>query len=43
MLRRAEYAGIFQNGAFSSMACWKHEGIFFSDIYCGNLVELLEV
>lgn len=42
MLRRTECSGVFQNGSFSPPPARSTRG-FFSDIYCGNLVKLLEV
>ena len=39
-LLRTEYSGTFQNGSFSSLPAKRRKG-FLSDIYCGNLTELL--
>ena len=40
LLRRIEYSGAFQKGSFSSLPAKRREG-FLTDIYCGNLTELL--
>ena len=42
MLSRTGYSGIIFKGFFFLSSSQKHKG-FLSDIYCENLVELLEV
>lgn len=40
---RTECSGVFQNGNFSPHPARSKTEFFFFDIYCGNLVKLLEV